>query len=134
MIDDIIITAKSCGNYQYYTCIPFSFNDQLPTVIRANFVCATVGCSPWYYGANCEKMAECNRDNTVSFGDRGECHCKKNWFGDRCNCSKIENDACFRDGEVCKNGQCRCKDGYTRAGTGCRGQYCFYILTRNREL
>ncbi|XP_052705082.1 uncharacterized protein LOC128180917 isoform X1 [Crassostrea angulata] len=91
MIDDIIITAKSC-----------------------------VGCSPWYYGANCEKMAECNRDNTVSFGDRGECHCKTNWFGDRCSCSKIENDTCFRDGEICRNGQCTCKDGYTRAGTGCR--------------
>lgn len=73
-------------------------------VIRVNFVCVIVGCSLWYYGVNCEKMVECNCDNMVLFGDRGECYCKKNWFGDRCNCFKIENDVCFRDGEICRNG------------------------------
>lgn len=91
MIDDIIIKTKPC-----------------------------VGCNPWYYGANCEKLAKCIRNNTSSFDDKGVCHCKKNWFGERCDCSKEENYACFRDGEVCKNGQCTCKEGYTRAGIGCR--------------
>ncbi|XP_019919461.2 uncharacterized protein [Magallana gigas] len=91
MIDDIIITAKTC-----------------------------VGCSPWFYGVNCEKLAKCNRSNTFSIDDKGECHCRANWFGDRCDCSKKDNEACFRDGEICRNGQCTCKDGYTRAETGCR--------------
>lgn len=93
---------------------------QIETIIFA-----TVGCSPWFYGVYCEKIAKCNRSNTIAINDKGDCHCKANWFGNRCDCSKEENDACFRDGEECRSGQCTCKDGYIRAETGCIGKKCY---------
>ncbi|XP_048726962.2 uncharacterized protein LOC125645465 isoform X2 [Ostrea edulis] len=91
LIDDIIIFARACG-----------------------------ACSQWYYGSDCEKMSKCNRTNTLSFDNNDLCNCKRNWYGERCDCSKAQNDACVREGEVCRRNICTCKDGYTRAGTGCR--------------
>ncbi|XP_048726961.2 uncharacterized protein LOC125645464 isoform X2 [Ostrea edulis] len=91
LIDDIIITAKDCG-----------------------------ACSQWYYGSDCEKMSKCNRTNTLSFDNNDLCNCKRNWYGEWCDCLKAQNDACVKQGEVCRESTCTCKDGYTRAGTGCR--------------
>ena len=86
-----------------------------------------VACSTWYYGADCDKITKCNRSNTFSFDDNGICTCKSSWFGESCDCTKSENDRCFRQGEVCRKGICTCRDGYTRAGRGCRGKH-FYMI------
>ncbi|XP_061167096.1 uncharacterized protein LOC133175957 [Saccostrea echinata] len=91
LIDDIAITAKKCG-----------------------------ACSQWYYGSDCEKMSKCNRTNTLSYGHQDQCNCSSNWFGEKCDCFKSENDACLKQGEVCMGGRCLCRDGYTRVGIGCR--------------
>ncbi|XP_062591116.1 uncharacterized protein LOC134252644 [Saccostrea cucullata] len=91
LIDDIIITAKRCG-----------------------------ACSQWYYGSDCEKMSKCNRTNTLSFDHQDHCTCKANWRGEKCDCTKSENEACLKQGEICMGGTCSCEIGYTRAGLGCR--------------
>ncbi|XP_061166786.1 bone morphogenetic protein 1-like [Saccostrea echinata] len=91
LIDDIIITAKTCG-----------------------------ACQQWYYGSNCEKMSKCNQTNTLSFDAKDHCNCKLNWYGEKCDCSQSENDACIKRGEICTGGVCSCEDGYIRAGLGCR--------------
>ncbi|XP_078332359.1 uncharacterized protein LOC144625438 isoform X3 [Crassostrea virginica] len=102
LIEDIIITSKPC-----------------------------VACSTWYYGADCDKMAKCNRSNTFSFDDNGICTCKSSWFGESCDCTKSENDQCYRQGEVCRKGNCTCRDGYTRAGRGCRDiDECTYMCNK----
>ncbi|XP_078332363.1 uncharacterized protein LOC144625439 isoform X3 [Crassostrea virginica] len=90
MIDEIVITSKPCGT-----------------------------CSQWYYGPDCDKIAICNRSNTMSFDGNGTCNCAAGWYGEQCDCSQTENDACLGEGEVCRRGRCHCKNGYNRIGNNC---------------
>lgn len=78
-------------------------------------------CSQWYYGPDCDKIAICNRSNTMSFDGNGTCNCAAGWYGEQCDCSQSENDACVGEGEVCRRGRCHCKNGYTRIGNNCTG-------------